>query len=307
MTDQVTRAAVLRRLELDVARRLDGRLSGDYRTPAYGPGSERAGAREYEPGDDARRIDWNLTARAHSPFVRTTEADRELETWVVVDRSASLDFGTADREKRDAVLGVAAAYGVLTARSGNRLGVLVCGGSELVRRPAASGRRAMLAALATIHDAPRRDAPPGPDADLTAALVALPRLQPRRGLVVVVSDFLDASDWPAGLRSLCLRQHVVAVHVCDPRELELPDVGMLGVVDPETGRLLHVQTRSVRLARAVRRSRPARQDAIRAAVRHAGAEYLSVTTDRDWLTDVIGHVTARRRPGRAVPVRRPLP
>ncbi len=117
------KAAVLRRLELDVTRRLDGLLSGDYLAFASGPGTEPAGARPYGPGDDARRIDWSLTARALTPHVRTTEADRELETWVVADRSASLDFGTAEREKREVALAAVAAFGFLTVRAGNRLGV----------------------------------------------------------------------------------------------------------------------------------------------------------------------------------------
>ena len=124
------KAAVLRRLELEVTRRLDGLLTGDYLAVAAGPGTEQAGARPYEPGDDARRMDWNLTARTLSPHVRTTNADREMETWVVADRSASLDFGTADREKRDVVLAAVAAFGFLTARHGNRLGVVVAGGDR---------------------------------------------------------------------------------------------------------------------------------------------------------------------------------
>src|SRR5437764_4445672 len=120
-TDLLTKSAVLRRLELEVRRRLDGRLTGDYVSTATGSGSERTGARLYEPGDDARRIDWSLTARAGYTHVRTTEADRELETWVVADRSASLDFGTARHEKRELVLAATAAFGALTVRGGNRL------------------------------------------------------------------------------------------------------------------------------------------------------------------------------------------
>ena len=294
VADQVSRAAVLRRLELDVVRRLDGRLSGDYHTTSIGPGSERAGAREYQPGDDARRIDWSLTARSHSAHVRTTEADRELETWVIADRSASLDFGTAQREKRDVVLGPAAAFGVLTARAGNRFGVLACGGPTLVRRPSAAGRLPMLSALSTIYDTPRYTEAPGANADLNAALLTLPRLQPRRGLVIVASDFLDRSNWAYALRALCVRQQVVAVHVTDPRELTLPDVGMLSVVDPETGRLITVETRSQALRDRYAAAARERSDGIAAAIRTAGAEYLPVSTDRDWLSDVIGFATAHR-------------
>ncbi len=143
VAEVAARAAVLRRLELEVLRRLDGSASGDHLTAAIGPGSERAGAREYEPGDDARLIDWNLTARSATTHVRTTEAEREVDTWIVADRSASLDFGTARAEKRDVVLGAAAAFGMLTVRGHNRLGVLVAGtdgrGTTSRRGPAAPG------------------------------------------------------------------------------------------------------------------------------------------------------------------------
>lgn len=296
VTDQLGRADVLRRLELQILRRLDGRASGDHHTSAIGPGSERAGARPYEPGDDARRIDWNLTARSHAVHVRTTEADRELQTWVIADCSASLDFGTADAEKRDVVLGAAASFGVLTARAGNRFGVTIAGGQRLVSRPAATGRRAMLAGLATVHDAPRQPGPPAPGADLAGALDAVRRVQPRRGLVIVASDFLDQSDWVASLRRVSLRHQVVAVHVVDPRELELPDVGLLSVVDPESGRLVHVRTGSAALRERYATAADERMRQIRTGIRSSGSSYLQLSTRGDWLTQMVAFATSRRRP-----------
>src|SRR3954454_18924205 len=192
-TDLLTKSAALRRLELEVRRRLDGRLTGDYVSAAVGSGSERAGARRYEPGDDARRIDWSLTARSLEPHVRTTEADRELDTLVVVDRSPSLDFGTARREKREVVLATLAAFGVLTERSGNRLAVVIAGAERLRQLPSHVGRTGMLAALAAVYDTPRHGQQPGTDADLAAALNWAHRTKLRRGQVVVASDFLDRS------------------------------------------------------------------------------------------------------------------
>ena len=289
----LTKSAALRRLELEVRRRLDGRLTGDYLSVAIASGTERAGARRYEPGDDARRIDWSLTARSLEPHIRTTEADRELHTLVVIDRSPSLDFGTARREKREVALATLAAFGVLTGSSGNRLSVMVAGGERLRHLPARAGRVGVLAALSAVYDTPRGQQRPDDGADLAAALAWADRTQRHRGQVVVASDFLDRSDWAVGLHRLALRHRVVAVHITDPRELELTPVGMLGVVDVETGRHLHVQTNSRRLRERYAEAARARHDRIVAAVRKSGADYLHLSTDRDWVLDLARFVTSR--------------
>ena len=288
------KATVLRRLELDVSRRLEGLVSGDYLALATGPGSDPAGARPYGPGDDARHIDWNLSARTLAPQVRTTDADRELETCVVVDRSASLDFGTAEREKREAALAAVAAFGFLTVRSGNRLGALITGGSELTWLPPRSGRTGLMSGLTAIYDTPRQPAGPAQSAGLGAGLARVARTQRRRGQIIVVSDFLDPSDWATPLRRLCLRHQVIAVQVTDPRELQLPDVGMLSVVDAETGQHLHVQTSSAVLRERYRAAAAERHIQIRRLLGEAGAEHLPLSTDRDWLVDIARFVDRRR-------------
>jgi uncharacterized protein (DUF58 family) len=285
---------VLRRLELEVDRRLDGLITGDYLAWAMGPGTERTGARRYEPADDARRIDWNLSARSLDPQVRTTQADRELETTIVVDRSASLDFGTSQREKREVVLAVVAAFGILTARGGNRLHVLLAGGERLERIPPRHDRRGVMAALATVEATPRRESPPGQGADLAAALDHVDRSTKRRGLVVVVSDFLDRTNWAAPLRRLAMRHQVLAVAVHDPREMSLPAVGMLTLIDSETGRRVDVQSNSPTLRRRYAEAAQARQDNIFRALISTGAKQLSLSTDRDWVLDIANFVTRRR-------------
>lgn len=289
-----TKAAILRRLELDVSRRLDGLLSGDQRTYAFGPGTERAGGRPYQPGDDARRIDWNLSARAVVPHLRTTEAERDRETWLVADRSASLDFGTAQREKRDVVLAAVAAFGLLSVGTGNRLGVLVAGADRLQRLPIATSRAGVMAGLAAVYDTPRVEGPPTAEADLAAALSQLHRTLRRRGQIVVVSDFLESSGWAAQLRRLTLRHDVLAISVVDPRELELPPVGLLSVIDKETGRHVEVAT-SPRLRARYAAAAAARDESIRRALVNAAAQHLRLRTDRDWLLDVLRFVTTRRR------------
>jgi uncharacterized protein (DUF58 family) len=300
-----SKAAQLRRLELEVTIRLDGMLRGDFASLRPGPGSETAGTRVYDVGDDARRIDWNLTARSHVPHVRTTEADRELHTWVIVDRSPSMDFGTALCEKRDVAFSAAAAYGFLTARHGNRFGVLVAGGDRVARIGPAATRTALMASLSKLYDATRSDGAQDAKVNVCGALLELERTRPRRGQIVVISDFLDGHDWATPMRRLALHHQVVAIQVVDPRELMLPAIGLAAFVDPETGRRLHVQTNAAALRSRYEAAAKARHDSIAQAVRAAGAEHLVLTTDRDWLIDIVKFVAGRRSMrgrGRAVHV-----
>jgi uncharacterized protein (DUF58 family) len=285
-------AEVLRRLELTVLRRLDGMLQGDYRGLVPGHGTEPGEAREYQPGDDVRRMDWNVTARMQAPHVRDTIADRELETWALVDVSASLDFGTAGCEKRDLALAAVAATGFLTSRTGNRMGAVILEGSRTAVVPARTGRQNLMALLHRVLVAARHEHSGA--SDLEAALRRLGGTMTRRGLAVVVSDFLAGGAWERPLRALSARHETLAVEVVDPRELELPDVGVLDLVDPETGARLEVQTADASLrARYARAAADQRAD-IAARLRWAGADHLVLRTDRDWLLDMVRFVARRR-------------
>jgi len=285
---------VLRRLELTVSRRLDGLLLGDHRGLVPGHGTETGDTRLYVPGDDVRRIDWNVTARTQAPHLRETIAERELETWLVVDLSASLDFGTAACTKRDLALNAAAATALLTARGGNRLGAVLLTGDGMVTLPARSGRMHVRAVLHRALTAPRTDG--GGTTDLGRAVRQLATPSHRRGLAVVVSDFLVASEWERAFRMVARRHDVLAVEVLDPRELEMPDVGVLMVSDPETGRQREVETSSAKLRRRYATAARAHRDEVAATLRRVGAEHLVLRTDRDWLVDVARFLTnpARR-------------
>ncbi|MBW3614810.1 MAG: DUF58 domain-containing protein [Actinobacteria bacterium] len=282
----------LRQLELAVTRKLDGLLHGDHQGLVPGTGSDPAGGRPYEPGDDVRRMDWNLTARAASPHVRNTVADRELETWVLVDRSASLDFGTSGCEKRDLAHAAIAAFGFLTVRDGNRLAMVEFGPDGTTVHPPRSGREVVLCALHRLEREPR--AGPG-SAPLAEGLRTLRLAARRRGLVVVVTDLLDASPWERELRALATRHEVVVVEVRDPREAELPEVGLVTLVDPESGRLLEVQTGSRRLRARFAEAAARRREQTARAVRATGAGHLVLSTDRDWMLDVVRYVASKRR------------
>ncbi len=286
---------LLRRLELTVRRRLDGLLQGDHLGLVPGSGSEAGDSRTYHPGDDVRRMDWPVTARTQVPHVRETIADRELETWAVVDLSASLDFGTANCQKRDLAIAGLAAVGHLTVHGGNRLGAVVTTGERVDRYPAMPGRLAAERLLRSVVATPR--ATSGRRGDLAAALETLRRPERRRGLVVVISDFLGDSDWERPLRGLSARHELLAVEVVDPRELELPDVGLLTVVDPESGQTLEVPTGNAEFRARFAEGAAAQRERVAAALRRAGAGHLRLRTDRDWLMDVVRFVAERRRAG----------
>ena len=284
---------VLHRLQLLVTRKLDGLLQGDYLGLLPGAGSEAGESREYRPGDDVRRMDWPVTARTTVPHVRQTVADRELETWICLDLSASLDFGTAQCEKRDLAVAATAAITHLTVRGGNRVGAVVTNGTRTVRMPARAGRLNAQGLMRRIVDTPRAE--PGPPTDLAAAVDLLNRPPRRRGMAVVISDFLADPSWERPMRKLAVRHDVLAIEIVDPRELALPEVGVLTLVDPETGRLHEVQTGNKKLRDAYAKAAAEQRAAIDAAMRRAGAAHLRLRTDSDWLLDIVRFVAAQRR------------
>jgi uncharacterized protein (DUF58 family) len=301
--------AVLSRLQLLVTRKLDGLLQGDYAGLLPGPGSEAGESREYRPGDDVRRMDWPVTARTTTPHVRRTVADRELETWLAVDLSASLDFGTAQWLKRDLVIAAATAMAHLTVRGGNRIGAVVGTGAgtppksrrwksapepvapPTTRMPARPGRKeaqGLLRAIARTEIRPGR-------ADLGELVDMLNRPPRRRGVAVVISDFLSpVEQWDRPVRKLGVRHDVLAIEVVDPRELELPDVGVLTLADPETGALHEVQTADPKLRQRYAEAAAEQRGAIARALRAAGAAHLRLRTDTDWLLDMVRFVAAQR-------------
>lgn len=283
--------AALRTLELTVRRRLDGVLHGDHLGLIPGPGSEPGDARMYQPGDDVRQMDWSVTARTTHPHVRQMIADRELETWLVVDLSASLDFGTALCEKRDLVVAAAAAVTHLTSGGGNRIGAVVTNGNELIRIPARSGRvheQSMLRRIATTPHAPD-----GVRGDLRGAIEALRRPQRKRGLAVVISDFLGDIDWQRSLRAISGRHDLLGVEVLDPRDLELPDLGDVVLHDPETGRTREFSVTPTLRADFARAAQGHREQ-VEQALRSCGAPVMTLRTDGDWIADVVRFVSTRR-------------
>lgn len=287
---------VLRRLRWPVARRLGVHPGGDERSRARGPGVEYADVREYQPGDDPRSIDWNLTARSDRPFVRESIPDRGADVWLLVDTSRSLDWGTARCLKRDAALQVTAAAAYLLVRHGNRVGALLFNqGLGAVVRPA-SGRTALLRLVATVQRAIESQAAAEPNGatDLGRALAEAGRLIRRPSLLIVVSDFLVRDGWERPLSAVALRHEVVAAWITDPREREIPDVGLVTFEDPETGRQLSVDTGSGRLRERFRAAAQEQRLALARSLTRSGAAIAELSTEHELVPQLVRFFARRR-------------
>jgi uncharacterized protein (DUF58 family) len=272
---------LLRALDVSIGRRVEGLLAGDYRSAVLGQGTELAQVRPYIAGDDVRQIEWNVTARTGEPHVRVQLAERVLVTWLVLDTSPSMQFGTADRRKADVVEGVAIAVGHIASRRGNRLGVVTFGDAQPQAIPPRQGRVGLLGLLEALRDEPA-DGQVGATS-LGAALGRTSALARQRALIVVVSDFRGPQDWRRPLLELAGRHDVVAVEIRDPREQELPNAGELTLVDPETGRQLRVDTRSAKLRERFAAAAEAERVALRRALASVGVRHVVLSTSGDWL------------------------
>jgi uncharacterized protein (DUF58 family) len=284
---------LLRALEISVGRRVESLLAGDFRSTLHGEGTELALVRPYVPGDDVRRIDWNVTARTAEPHVRVQLSERVLVTWLVLDTSPSMRFGTADRRKADVAEGVAIAIGHLATRRGNRLGALTFGDDNPRLLPVRQGRLGLVGLLAALRDepAPSADARTGATS-LGEALRRAESVARQRSLVVVVSDFRGLRDWRQPLLRLLPRHDVVAVEIRDPREQELPNMGELWLVDPETGRRLRVDTRSEKLRTRFAEAAAAERREVESELRKLAVRHVVLSTSGDWLRPLV--VSLRR-------------
>jgi len=281
---------LLRRAELAVSRRVRGLREGDHLALLAGNGVEAGEARMYAPGDDVRRIDWTVTARTGSPHVRDAVAERELDVMAVVDLSASLDFGTSGWRKLDLALAVLAGIGSLATRGHDRLGAVLLTGNGPVVIPAGSGRTHLIALLSRAEATPAIGA-----TDLASGIERLDVVARRGGLAVIISDFLGPATWERAVARLARRHDTLAIELVDPRELRLPDVGFLTVVDAETGRRREVDTARPEVRAAFAAQADRRRDIVATTLGRAGASHVRLATDRDWVGPLVHCLDQRQR------------
>jgi uncharacterized protein (DUF58 family) len=285
--------ALLRALDLEIGRRIDGLLPGEHRTAAGGLGTELAQIRPWAPGDDVRRIEWNATARTDEVQVRVDVAERALTSWLLLDVSPSMAFGTADRRKWDVAEGVALAMGHLASRRGNRVGVVTFGGSSSLTLRPRQGRAGLLGVLLAVRRDPETERIG--QTSIGTALSHIGKVARQRALSVIVSDFRGPRDWRKPLLQLAARHAVVAVEIRDPREQELPNVGHLWLVDPETGRKLHVDTANRRLRERFAAAAAAERAGLAGELGSLGVPHVVLSTAGEWLRPLAGFLTQERR------------
>lgn len=290
---------ILQRLDWQIVRRLDGVLQGNYRSLFTGHGLDLAEVREYQPRDDVRYMDWNVTARMGEPYVRQYLEDREITAWFLLDLSGSVDFGTARAHKRDLLVDFAGVMARLLTRHGNRVGAVMYSGGVDEVLPARGGR---IQALTLIHQLARPDRRrSGGQTDLAAVLDRAAQTMRRRSMVFVVSDFIAPPGWEAPLRRLAQRHEVVAVWLRDPREEDLPDVGPLVLEDAETGEQLRIDTHDRRFRARFRALAQERRERLERTFARHGIDMLSLSTDQDILGALVqfAHLRRQRRARRS--------
>ncbi|WPB56052.1 DUF58 domain-containing protein [Xylophilus sp. GOD-11R] len=284
-------AALLRRVEWTALRRLDGLLQGGFPTASRGSGMDLADLREYQPSDDVRHIDWNVTARSAQPHVRVFTEDREMSACLIADGSGSMDFGSSPRTKRVVQTEFIALMAQLFTRHGNRVGGLLGGTGNAGWLPARGGRAQVMHLLEQLQ---KRRPPAQDDGGLAAWLQAAGRGLKRRSTVFVVSDFISPPGWERPLARLAERHDVIAVRLVDPLEQSLPDVGLLTLRDAETGEQMLVDTHDRVFRQRFARAAAAREAQLRQSFADAGADALEVATDCD-LPDAIARFADLRR------------
>lgn len=292
-TPAPTPERILHRLDWQVIRRLDGLLQGDYRSLFYGYGVDLADLREYQPEDDIRYIDWNVSARMDTLYVRQYVEDREITAWFLLDLSPSLDFGTQNNPKRAVLIDFVTTFARLLTRHGNRVGAMFYGSRVEKVIPARGGR---IQVLRLVNDLLRQPhLPRAPFTDLTPLFRGALNSIKKRSLVFVISDFISEPGWEKSLSLLNQRNEVIAIRLSDPRELDLPDVGPIIMEDSETGEQLYVDTHDKNFRQRFKATAQQREADIQQRLKHAGVDVLSLSTDEDMVRAIVRFASLRER------------
>lgn len=292
-TSAATPERILQRLDWQVIRRLDGLLQGDYRSLFYGYGVDFADLREYQPEDDIRYIDWNVTARMDSPYIRQYVEDREITAWFLLDLSPSVDFGTVGNQKRAMLVDFVTTMARVLTRHGNRIGAMFYGSRIEHTIPARGGRMQVLRLVNDLLKQPRLSR--APFTDLTPLLRGGLNAIKRRSVVFVISDFICEPGWERPLKLLNQRHEVLVVRLWDPHEVELPDIGPVMIEDAETGEQLYVDTHDRQFRQRFKDASMQREAHLTEAFKRSGVDALSLSTGEDMVRAIVRFARLRQQ------------
>ena len=284
---------ILQRLDWQVIRRLDGLLQGDYRSLFYGYGVDFADLREYQPEDDIRYIDWNVTARMDSPYIRQYVEDREITAWFLLDLSPSVDFGTAQNQKRAMLIDFVTTMARVLTRHGNRIGAMFYGSHIEHTIPARGGRMQVLRLVNDLLKQPRLSH--APFTDLTPLLKGGLNAIKRRSVIFLVSDFICVPGWERPLKLLNQRHEVLVVRLWDPREVELPDIGPVVIEDAETGEQMYIDTHDRGFRQRFKQAATQREADLTEAFKRSGVDALSLSTGEDLVRAIVRFAKLRQQ------------
>jgi uncharacterized protein (DUF58 family) len=292
-TAALTPERILLRLDWEVIRRLDGLLQGDYRSLFYGYGIDFADLREYQPEDDIRYIDWNVTARMDTPYVRQYVEDREITAWFLIDLSPSMDFGALENLKRTVLIDFVTTIARLLTRHGNRVGAIFYGSRVERTIPARGGRLQVLRLANDLLKQPRLAKVPF--TNLAPLLNAGLNTIKQRSLIFIVSDFISEPGWERPLTLLSQRHETLAIRLWDPREVDLPDIGPILMEDAETGEQLYVDTSDKRFRQRFREAAQQRETALNETFKRAGVDALTLSTEDDMVRAIVRFAKLRQQ------------
>ena len=292
-TPTPTPERILHRLDWQVIRRLDGYLQGDYRSLFRGFGMDFADLREYQAEDDIRYIDWNVSARMDTPYVRQYMEDREVIAWFLLDLSPSVDFGALDNQKRNVLIDFVATIARLLTRHGNRVGAMMFGSAIQRTVPARSGKMQVLRLINDMLNQPRL--PYSSMTDLRILLKGGLFAKKKRSIIFIVSDFISTPGWERTLSLLNQRHEVIAIRLWDPREVDLPDIGPIVMEDAETGEQLYVDTHDKKLRKRFQEAAQQRELALNDSFKRAGVDVLPLSTEEDLMRAIARFVMMRRQ------------
>ena len=292
-TSAPTPERILHRLDWQVIRRLDGYLQGDYRSLFYGSGVDFADLREYQPEDDIRYIDWNVSARMNTPYVRKYVEDREVIAWFLLDLSPSVDFGKLDNQKRNVLIDIFATLARILTRHGNRVGAMMYGSKVQHTVPARGGRNQVLRIINDLLKQPRQTQ--GSITDLAPLFNSGLNAIKKRSLVFVLSDFISAPGWEKSLNLLSQRHEVIVIRLWDPREMEIPDIGTIVMEDAETGEQLYVDTHDKKFRQRFQEAAAQREKTLTETFKRAGVDALPLSTEEDLIRAIVRFATIRRQ------------